>query len=99
MIYQPILLKQILICFQFLHLMLLKNNFLQISVCFKLAVTPVHKKNQVLKNLTINQLVYYLKFQHFLKNACINEFQNVLKLCYQNVSLVSEEIIAPKIIY
>ena len=29
----------------------------------------------------------------------MNEFQNVLKLCYQNVSLVSEEIIAPKIIY
>ena len=28
-------------------------------------VTPVHKKNQGLKNLTIDQLVYYLTFQNF----------------------------------
>ena len=44
-------------------------------------VMPVHKKNQGLKNLAIYQLVYYLKFQTFLKGGCIDKFQNILKLC------------------
>ena len=62
-------------------------------------VMPVHKKNQGLKNLAIYQLVYYLKFQTFLKGGCIDKFQNILKLCYQKFNVVSEKGIAPKIIY
>ena len=62
-------------------------------------VTPVHKKNQGLKNLTINQLVYYLIFQKFLKDACIDKFQSILKLCYQDFNVVFEKGIAFKIVY
>ena len=31
-----------------------------------------------------------------LKNACIDKFQNILKLCYQNFNVLSEKGIAPK---
>ena len=51
-------------------------------------VTPVHKKNQGWKNLTVDQLVYYLTFQKFLKDAFIDKFQNILELCYQNFTMV-----------
>ena len=76
-------------------------SFLANSCLFlKLAdITPVHKNNQGLKNLTINQLVYYLTFQKFLKDAYIDKFQNILKLCYQNFNVVSKEVTAPKIVY
>ena len=57
-------------------------------------VKSVHKKK-----LTIDQLVYYLTFQKFLKDACIDKFQNILKLCYQNFNVVSEKGIAPTIVY
>ena len=60
-------------------------------------VTPVHRKIQDLKNLTIYQLVYYLIFQKFLKGTYIDKFQNILKLCYQDFNIVSEKGIAPKI--
>ena len=62
-------------------------------------VKPIHKKTQGLKKLTINQIVYYLTFQKILKDACIDKFQNILKLCYQNFNVVSEKGIAPKIVY
>ena len=62
-------------------------------------VKPIHKKNQVLKKLTINQIVYYLTFQKFLKDVCIDKFQNILKLCYQNLNVVSEKGVAPKIVH
>ena len=38
------------------------------------------RKNQALKKLTIDQLVYYLTFQKFFKDACIDKFQNIFKL-------------------
>ena len=57
------------------------------------------RKNQGLKKLTIDHIVYYLTFQKFLKDACIDKFQNILKLCYQNFNVVSEKGIAPKIVY
>ena len=38
------------------------------------------KKHQGLKKLTIDQLVYYRTSQKFLKDACIDKFQNILKL-------------------
>ena len=38
------------------------------------------KKHQGLKKLTIEQLVYYRTFQKFLKDVCIDKFQNILKL-------------------
>ena len=60
-------------------------------------VKPVHKKNG-LKKLTIDQLIYYLTLQKFLKDACIDKFQNILKLCYQNFNVVSEKGIAPMIV-
>ena len=60
-------------------------------------VTPVHRKNQDLKNLTIYQLVYYLRFQKFLKDKYIDKLQNILKLCYQDFNVVSKKGIAPKI--
>ena len=60
-------------------------------------VKQIHKKNQVLKKLTIEQIVYYLTFQKFLKDVFIDKFQNILKLCYQNLNGVSEKGIAPKI--
>ena len=42
-------------------------------------VTPFHKKNQSLKNLTIDQLVYYLTFQKFCMHRQISEyFETVL---------------------
>ena len=47
-------------------------------------VKPVHKKNQGFKKRTIEQLVYYLSFQKFLKDAYMDIFQNILRLCYQN---------------
>ena len=62
-------------------------------------ITPGPEKNQDLKNLIIDQLVYYLTFQKLLKDACIGKFQNILKLCNQNFNVVSEKGIAPKIIY
>ena len=40
---------------------------------------------------TIDQLVYYLKFQKFLKDVYIDKFQNILKLCYRNFNVVSEK--------
>ena len=46
-------------------------------------VKPIHKKTQGLKKLTINQIVYYLTFQKILKDACIDKFRNISKLCYQ----------------
>ena len=55
------------------------------------------RKNQALIKLTINQLVYYLTFQTFLKDACIDKFQNILKLCCQNFNVVTEKGIAPKV--
>ena len=56
------------------------------------------RKKQGLKN--IDQLVYYLEFQKFLKDACIDKFQNILKLCYQDFNVVSEPFrIVPKIVY
>ena len=55
------------------------------------------RKNQGLKKLTIDHLVYYLTFQRFLNDACIDKFQNILKLCYQNFNVVSKTGIAPKI--
>ena len=56
-------------------------------------------KHQGLKNLTIDQLVYYRKFQKNFKDACLGKFQNILKLRYQNFDVVSEKGIAPKIVY
>ena len=74
--------------------------FLADFCVFKLAdVKPVHKKNQGLRKLTIEQLVYYLTFQKLLKDVCIHKFQNILKLCYQNFNVVSKKRIAPKIVY
>ena len=75
-------------------------SFLTNFSVLKLAdVTPVHKKNQSLKNVIINQLVYFLTFQNFLKDAHIDKFQNILKLCHQNFNVVSKKDIAPKIVY
>ena len=37
-------------------------------------VKPVHKKNQGLKKLTIDQLVCYLTYQKVLSDACIDKF-------------------------
>ena len=54
------------------------------------------RKNQDLKKLTIDQLIYYLTFQKFLKDPCIDKFQNILKLFYQNFNVASEKGIAPK---
>ena len=56
------------------------------------------KKNQDLKKLAIDQLVYYLTFQKFLKDACIDKFQNILNLYYQNFNVLSEKGIAPEFI-
>ena len=61
-------------------------------------VKPVQKKASRLEK-TIDQLVYYRTSQKFLKDACIDKFQNILKLCYQNFNLVSEKGIASKIVY
>ena len=48
-------------------------------------VTPLHyKKKSMFKNLTIDQLVFYLTFQIFLKGAYIDKFQNSLKLYFRN---------------
>ena len=66
------------------------------SNAFNKSVKHVHKKNQGLKKLTIDQLVYYLTFQKFLIDACVDKFQNILKLCYQNFNVVSKKGIAPK---
>ena len=41
------------------------------------------KRHQGLKKLTIDQLVYYRTFQKLLKDACIDKFQNILKLCFK----------------
>ena len=57
------------------------------------------RKNQGLEKLNIEQLVYYLTFQKFLKDVCMDKFQNILKLCYQNFNVVSGKGIAPKIVY
>ena len=62
-----------------------------------LFLTPVHRKNQDLKNLTIYQLVFYLIFQKFLKDTYIDKFQNISKLCYQDFNILSGKGIAPKI--
>ena len=56
------------------------------------------KKNQHLKKVAIDQLVYYLTFQKFLKDACIDKFQNILNLYYQNFNVLSEKGITPKYI-
>ena len=56
------------------------------------------KKNQDLKKLAIDQLVYYLTFQKFLKDACIDKFQNILNLYYQNFNVLSEKGMTPKYI-
>ena len=61
-------------------------------------ITPVHKKSQSLKNLTIDQQVYYLTFQNFLKDACIDKFQNILKLYFRNFNVVLRKFAAPKIV-
>ena len=57
------------------------------------------RKNQGLKKPTINQLVYYLTFQKYLVDACIDKIQNFFKLSYQQLNVVSEKVIAPKIVY
>ena len=101
MMYQPRLLKQMLICFQFLCPMLLMNLSFLVNFCRFwnwLMLNQSIRKNQGLKKLTINQLVYYLTFQKFFKDACIDKFQNILKLCYQNFNVVFKTGIAPKIV-
>ena len=62
-------------------------------------VTPVDKINQSLKNLSIDQLVYYLTFQNFLKDAYVGKLQNILKVCYHDFNVVSKNGTAPKIVY
>ena len=57
-------------------------------------VTPVHKNQDL-----IDQLVHYLAFPKFLKDACIDKSQNILRLCHQNSNVVSEKSVAPKIVY
>ena len=70
-----------------------------LSVLNWLMLNQSIKKHQGLKKLTIDQLVYYRTSQKFLKDACIDKCQNILKLCYQNFNVVSEKDIAPKIVY
>ena len=70
-----------------------------LSVLKLVDVIPVHKKHQGLKNLTFDKLVYNLTFQKFLKDACIDKFQNIFKLRYQDFNVVFEKGIAPKIVY
>ena len=57
-------------------------------------VKPVRKKASRLE-----KTVYYRTYQKFLKDACIDKFQNILKLCYQNFNVVFGKGIAPKIVY
>ena len=57
------------------------------------------KKHQGLKKQTIDQLAYYRTFRKFLKDACIDKFERILKLCYQNFNVVFGKGIAPKTVY
>ena len=51
------------------------------------------------KSGLVDQLAYFLTFQKFLKGACIDKVQKIFKLCYQNFYVVSEKLIAPRIVY
>ena len=60
------------------------------------------KKIKAWKNLlAIDQLVYYLTFQKLLKGACIDKFQNILKLIKISMWFPSEKGtgVVPKIVY
>ena len=75
----------------------ISSKFLSV---LKLAdVKSVQKKTSKLEKTNYWPVSLYLTFQKFLKDACIDKFQNILKLYYQNFDVVSEKGIAPKIVY
>ena len=99
--YQPKFIKPMLICFQCFVFNAFNKSVIScifLSILKSSDITPVHKKSQSLKNLTIDQQVYYLTFQNFLKDACIDKFQNILKLYFRNFNVALRKFVAPKIV-
>ena len=73
---------------------------MQFSACFKISyVTPVHnglaiKRNQYLKNLTIDQLVHYLTLQRFLKGAYVDNIFSNFQHCFRKGHITQDCLMA-----
>ena len=80
--------------------MLLMNlSFLAFLSVLKLAdVKPVHKKKSRLEKTSYRPVSLLPNISKFLKDACIDKFQNILNLYYQNFNVLSENGITPKYI-
>ena len=75
----------------------ISSKFLSV---LKLAdATPVHKKKSRLEKSDYRPVSLLTNIKFFLKDACIDKCQNILKLYLQNFSVVPEKSLAPKIVY
>ena len=77
----------------------ISSKFLSV---LKLAdATPVHKKKKKsrLEKSEYRPVSLLPNIKNFLKDACIDKCQNILKLYLQNFNVVPEKSLAPKIVY